>query len=123
MQGASHAQGTIAHLPSRRRYRYAVGFGVALSCARFAWQSASHIAVRHYFRAARRGEAGGQVKVYEVDGPLFFASAMPFIKQARAASPSRDPSSSHAAIPFHHVTHITPSVHPTADGGGRPGDG
>ena len=52
------------------------------SCARFAWQSAAHIAVRHYYRAARRGEAGAQVKVYEVDGPLFFASAMPFIKQA-----------------------------------------
>ena len=79
-----------------RYYRYAVGFGVALSCARFAWQSAAHIAVRHYYRAARRGEAGGQVKVYEVDGPLFFASAMPFIKQARAASQSRDPSPSHS---------------------------
>ena len=63
-----------------------MGFGVALSCARFAWQSAAHIAVRHYYRAARRGEAGAQVKVYEVDGPLFFASAMPFIKQARGAS-------------------------------------
>ena len=77
------AQPRSAHLASRRRYRYAVGFGVALSCARFAWQSASHIAVRHYYRAARRGEAGSRVKVYEVDGPLFFASAMPFIKQAR----------------------------------------
>ena len=101
-----------------------MGFGVALSCARFAWQSAAHIAVRHYYRAARRGEAGAQVKVYEVDGPLFFASAMPFIKQARAASPSRDPSPSHTAIPYaHHVTHIIPPIHTTADGGGRPGDG
>ena len=77
-----------------------MGFGVALSCARFAWQSAAHIAVRHYYRAARRGEAGSRVKVYEVDGPLFFASAMPFIKQARGASPSRDPSPSHTAIPY-----------------------
>ena len=48
--------------------------------------------MRHYYRAARRGEAGSRVKVYEVDGPLFFASAMPVIKQARGASPSRDPS-------------------------------
>ena len=46
---------------SSRYYRYAVGFGVALSCARFAWQSAAHIAVRHYYRAARRGEAGSEV--------------------------------------------------------------
>ena len=100
---------TASQLTSRssRYYRYAVGFGVALSCARFAWQSAAHIAVRHYYRAARRGEAGAQVKVYEVDGPLFFASAMPFIKQARdhrshpnhvTPPPSRDPSPSHTAI-------------------------
>ena len=56
---------------------------------------------------ARRGEAGAQVKVYEVDGPLFFASAMPFIKQARdhrshpnhvTPPPSRDPSPFHTAI-------------------------
>ena len=43
---APFAHSTAAHHPPRRRYRYAVGFGVALSCARFAWQSAAHIAVR-----------------------------------------------------------------------------
>ena len=53
----------------------------------------------------------------------FFASAMPFIKQARAASPSRDPSPSHTAIPYaHHVTHTIPPINTTADGGGRSGD-
>ena len=81
-------------------HRYAVGFGVALVPAlRVAVRG--HIAVRHYFKA-RRGEAGARVKVYEVDGPLFFASAMPFIKQARAAS--------------HHVTHlIPPAIPPSRD--------
>lgn len=49
---------------------YAVGVGLLISCARYSWLSSAGLRVTSTFE--------GGVKVYTVDGPLFFASAKAF---------------------------------------------
>ena len=56
----------------------AVGIGLGLSCAAFAWESAKRLNIASY--TDRDSATKEVVKVYEVDGPLFFA-ASPFLSE------------------------------------------
>lgn len=54
---------------------YAVGAGIALSAITYSWQSGKHLTVKG--KTLEDKEA----KVYEIDGPFFFANRMGFEKQ------------------------------------------
>lgn len=54
----------------------AVGIGLGLSCAAFAWESAKRLNIASY--TDRDSATKEAVKVYEVDGPLFFAASRRF---------------------------------------------
>ena len=60
----------------------AVGVGLALACAAYAWQSSQALTVVAYTMTAPAAPGGGgqpeTIKVYEVDGPLFFAVTKAF---------------------------------------------
>ena len=68
----------------------AVGIGLGLSCVAYAWQSAAHLAVFTYTTYAKTGGDAKPrlVKVYEVNGPLFFAATKAF---AKYFTPADDP--------------------------------
>ena len=89
----------------------AVGIGLGLSCAAYAWESAQRVRVYSHIvheadsvhGEASRGGAGmkgdpdggagadGGIKVYRVDGPLFFAGARRFTE---SFAPESDPAKS-----------------------------
>ena len=64
----------------------AVAIGLGLSCAAFAWEAAHHLRVRYYYDTEPK--SGDRVKVYEVDGPLFFAAAK---QLSDSLTPESDP--------------------------------
>jgi MFS superfamily sulfate permease-like transporter len=63
-----------------------VGVGLAVSCAAYAWDSATELSVRYHFEPDKR--TGGKIKVYEVRGPLFFGAARDFLG---CFTPAADP--------------------------------
>jgi SulP family sulfate permease len=66
----------------------AVAIGLGLSCAAFAWEAAFQLRVSYHYEA---DSAGSTTKIYEVDGPLFFATSK---RLNESFSPAEDPPAS-----------------------------